>query len=179
MINKDAERLELAARLNEALPPKGALSDVEIARHCSISKAGVGAWRKTGRIAKKHLAMLADLSGRPLEWWLSAPGAKATDTSAQHRVAEPPATPYVNAYTVQLASPAVTLDLSADCLVVWQQLQQLPPREREEWRAKLDFAVASARMNKLGLPTTPRALQPDPQAEKPSEAPPPKVQHTD
>lgn len=146
---------ELAARLNEALPRRGGITDAKIAAECGISKAGVGEWRKTGRIAKHHLTKLAELSGRPLEWWLAGtlaqPSGQPGATAMGRHSAEPSPTPYHGDYSVKLAPPAVTLDLSADCLVVWQQLQQLPPREREEWRAKLDFAVAKERMRKLGL----------------------------
>ena len=121
----------------------------------------MGAWRDTGRIDKKHLAKLATLSGRPLEWWLDgAPIGK--DSPPPLIAAEPDANPYHGTNTVKLASPAVTLDLSADCLVVWQQLQALPPREREEWRAKLDFAVATARMRSLGLFAPPPPIHPWP-----------------
>lgn len=52
---------------------------------------------------------------------------------------------------ISLAPPAVTLDLDADCLLVWQQLQQLPPLERERWRAELDIAAGQARLAKLGI----------------------------
>jgi hypothetical protein len=154
------------------------MSDVEIAAYFGISKAGVGAWRDTGRIDKKHLPKLAALSGRPLEWWLA--GSPASAKSPVPLVAaEPDANPHQGTNTVKLASPAVTLDLSADCLVVWQQLQQLPPREREEWRAKLDFAVASARMKSLGLlsPPQPQRVKPAADDEDPNPID-PKTSHT-
>jgi hypothetical protein len=179
MLDKDADRLALAARLNEALPRNGKLSDVELAKYCGISKAGVGSWRDTGRIAKKHLTRLAELSGQPLEWWLTGDPSQAAEGPPGLQSAEPDPRPYQGSYTVKLAAPAVTLDLSADCLVVWQQLQQLPIRDREEWRAKLDFAVASARMNKLGLTTEARPQDPKPESDRdlPIKIP-PKARHT-
>jgi transcriptional regulator with XRE-family HTH domain len=70
--------------------------------------------------------------------------------------AEPPVTgePQPQSYqhsrrAIGIAPPSVTLDLDADCLVVWSQLNELPPRDREEWRAKLDIAAATARLAKL------------------------------
>jgi transcriptional regulator with XRE-family HTH domain len=62
---------------------------------------------------------------------------------------ERPAQRYQNQRTIALAPPAVTLDLDADCLLVWQQLQQLAPNDRERWRAELEIASGEARLAKL------------------------------
>jgi hypothetical protein len=75
-------------------------------------------------------------------------------------VAMESATPKYHApRTIALAPPAVTLDLDADCLMVWQQLQQLAPEDRERWRAELEIASGQARLAKL-LPRKPDQTSP-------------------
>jgi hypothetical protein len=62
-----------------------------------------------------------------------------------------------SSHTVGIAPTAVTLDLPAQYLVVWEQLQQLEPRDREEWLARLEIAAGQARLARLGnsAPTLP------------------------
>lgn len=60
----------LADRFNEAFPRDGATSDVAIAKACGVTPQAVTGWRRTGRIAKKHLSVLSRLSSRSLSWWL-------------------------------------------------------------------------------------------------------------
>ena len=73
MLNNSAERarLLLADRFNAAFPKGGSLSDADIGAACGVTKAAPGGWRHTGRIAKRHLPVLAELSGKPLAWWLT------------------------------------------------------------------------------------------------------------
>ena len=61
---------DLAAKFNEAFPEGGATSNTVIAQACGISVQAVGQWRVTGRIHKRHLRTLADISGRSVSWWL-------------------------------------------------------------------------------------------------------------
>lgn len=61
---------ELARRFNEAFPKRGAISDREIADACDVTPQAVFGWRKTGRIHKSHLLILARLSGRGERYWL-------------------------------------------------------------------------------------------------------------
>lgn len=62
---------KMAAKLAEATAdPKIKQSD--IANACGVTKQAVQGWLKTGRFDKKHLPKLAQLTGRPLAWWLDA-----------------------------------------------------------------------------------------------------------
>ncbi|MFD2754267.1 helix-turn-helix domain-containing protein [Comamonas terrae] len=64
---------QLAAKLESVLSdPRIKQSD--IADACGVSKQAVQGWKKTGRIDKKHLPKLAQVTGKPLEWWLSIDG---------------------------------------------------------------------------------------------------------
>lgn len=46
------------------------LKQIDIASHCGVSKQAVQSWKNTGRIDKRHLPLLAEVSRRPLSWWL-------------------------------------------------------------------------------------------------------------
>lgn len=46
------------------------VSQVKIAARCNVSKQAVQGWKKTGRIDKRHLPALSELSEIPLPWWL-------------------------------------------------------------------------------------------------------------
>lgn len=93
----------------------------------------------------------ADLISAAFPGWLDGIHTGATDArAAVEQTDRVISEPQRHHRTVALAPPSVTLDLDADCLVVWRQLMQLPERDREEWRAKLDIAAATARLDKLG-----------------------------
>lgn len=65
---------QLAQKFNTAFPRSGKVKTSEIREACgNVSKAAITEWRRTGRIAKKHLPALAKLSGKPLAWWLGEP----------------------------------------------------------------------------------------------------------
>lgn len=51
----------------------------EVAAACGVSVAAVSEWKRTGRIAKKHLPILARITRTPLEWWLSSGSASLPD----------------------------------------------------------------------------------------------------
>lgn len=46
------------------------IKQTQIAQHCDVSKQAVQSWKNTGRIDKRHLQALSEVSGRPLTWWL-------------------------------------------------------------------------------------------------------------
>lgn len=77
----------LAKKLAYAIEEKG-LSQVEIAKRCSVSKQAVQGWKKTGRIAKQHMLVLAEMSGLPLDWWLDS--SQLTYTATQDAPAPAP-----------------------------------------------------------------------------------------
>lgn len=58
---------KLATALHEAR-----LSQVMVANACGVTKQAVQGWLRTGRIDKKHLPKLSEISGKPLSWWLDA-----------------------------------------------------------------------------------------------------------
>ena len=52
---------------------------------------------------------------------------------------------------LSIVPAAVTLDLDAECLVVWSQLQKLPERDRQIWMARLARAAADVTLLELGV----------------------------
>lgn len=48
------------------------VSSALVAKECKVTAQAVNGWRKTGRIAKRHLAKIAELTERPLEFFLNA-----------------------------------------------------------------------------------------------------------
>jgi hypothetical protein len=60
----------LAAKLQHVLD-EGLVNATTIAAACGVTIQAVSGWKKTGRIAKEHLPVLATISGKPLEWWMS------------------------------------------------------------------------------------------------------------
>ena len=65
----DAQRL--AALIRQALDDSD-VTDAEISRACGVTKQAVTGWRKTGRVAKKHLPTIARLTKKPVELFLLA-----------------------------------------------------------------------------------------------------------
>lgn len=62
---------ELARRLVVAMDThKPPITSVKAADECKVTPQAVNGWRKNGRIAKRHLTRLADLTGRPLSYFL-------------------------------------------------------------------------------------------------------------
>lgn len=62
---------DLAKKFAEAVDA-AKLTPSVIAKACGVTPQAVTGWRETGRIHKKHLGKLAELTGRPLEWWLGS-----------------------------------------------------------------------------------------------------------
>jgi hypothetical protein len=71
---------------------------------------------------------------------------RAQSGAEEHASAWPPQP----SHRIAVAPTAVTIDLPAECLMVWEQLQQLSKDDREEWLARLDIAAGQARLQKLG-----------------------------
>jgi len=62
---------ELARRLREAMDrhhPK--VLSAHLADACGVTPQAVNGWRKTGRIAKGHLQTIAQVTGKPLTFFL-------------------------------------------------------------------------------------------------------------
>lgn len=65
---------DLAKKFREAFDGKDAPADKDIAAACGVTVQAVSGWRKTGRLHKRHIPILARLSKRPETWWLGSPG---------------------------------------------------------------------------------------------------------
>lgn len=52
---------------------------------------------------------------------------------------------------VSLAPPSVTLDLPAECLVVWSQLEKINPERRRRLKTIIAFEAAREEASELGL----------------------------
>lgn len=62
---------ELARRLREAMDKRDArITSAALALECKVTDQAVNGWRKTGRIAKKHLPTIARVTGKPLHYFL-------------------------------------------------------------------------------------------------------------
>lgn len=75
------EAKDLAKRFRAALEELQ-LSNAQIAKACGVTLSAVTNWKTDGRIHKKHLATLAQLTGRPLAWWLGDPKVATTAPDA-------------------------------------------------------------------------------------------------
>lgn len=62
-------KIFVAERIAEALRTAG-ITAAEAARQCDITPQAVNGWLRTGRVGKRHLAIIARLTSRPLEWFL-------------------------------------------------------------------------------------------------------------
>jgi phage repressor protein C with HTH and peptisase S24 domain len=71
----------LAAKARAALDRSG-LRLKDVAAACGVTVAAVSEWKRTGRIAKKHLPVLAALTNTPVDWWLTSAASGASDEFA-------------------------------------------------------------------------------------------------
>lgn len=51
---------------------KNRVSSAALADACKVTPQAVNGWRKTGRVAKKHIPTIAAMTKRPLEFFLGA-----------------------------------------------------------------------------------------------------------
>lgn len=59
----------LAARIRAALAVSNA-DTAAIAKECGISRQAIDGWRSSGRIAKKHLPVLARFTGQSVDYFI-------------------------------------------------------------------------------------------------------------
>jgi len=71
MLDAQELRRRLIAAMDEAKPR---VTSAALAEACDVTAQGVNGWRKTGRLAKRHLSTIAKLTGRPLEYFLGDDG---------------------------------------------------------------------------------------------------------
>ncbi|WP_313074933.1 hypothetical protein [Melaminivora sp.] len=61
----------IGQRINLVLSEKGIPGDYSaLAKHFGVAVTSVYGWVEKGRISKSRLPLLAEWSGRPLDWWL-------------------------------------------------------------------------------------------------------------
>lgn len=67
----DAKELSkrLVTSMEEARPR---VTSAALAHACGVTDQAVNGWRKNGRIAKRHLATIARITGKPLEYFLGS-----------------------------------------------------------------------------------------------------------
>lgn len=73
---------ELARRIRTAMDDRkpAPLKSVELAKACDVTPQAVYEWRKTGRVAKRYLEIIASQTGKPLEYFLgNKPGRVTTN----------------------------------------------------------------------------------------------------
>lgn len=114
----------MASKLAQALDESG-MKQADIAVGLGVSRQAVQGWLKTGRIDKKHLPRLAQVTGKDLGWWLSegdGPAAGLSDVFEDWRLQ---ASPRSVAVIDQLTLAAKKNKLTEDD---WHLIEQLAQR---------------------------------------------------
>ena len=96
----------------------------------------------------KYFPQLAEALGVTMEELTARP---AQDDARREGGSTPAPTPPIHHDKVSLAPPSVTLDLPAECLVVWYQLERINPERRKRIRAIIAFDAACEDASALGL----------------------------
>lgn len=86
---------ELADRLQAAME-ESEVNLADLARACGVTIQAVHGWRETGRIGKQHLVRIAQMTKKPLEYFLVGLGRAAAVLLAATLLSLP-ATPEANA----------------------------------------------------------------------------------
>lgn len=74
---------ELARRLRAAMDSEPKVSSAALAERCGVTPQAVHGWRTTGRVAKGHLPVIAEMTRKPIEFFLEAePGASRATRAA-------------------------------------------------------------------------------------------------
>lgn len=128
---------ELARRLKLAMDQsKPKVTSAALAAACKVTAQAVNGWRKNGRIAKKHLPVIAAETRKPLQYFLEAtPGGVSTnygltllmeEAEAMKRLQS--ALPAWRLYVLGLA----TIDDKATQAVLLKTMQNAVPDSRVE-----------------------------------------------
>jgi transcriptional regulator with XRE-family HTH domain len=64
------ESKELGRRIKKALEDAG-VTGADLAAACRVSPQAVSGWKRTGRVHKSHIPILANLTGKSVEYFLS------------------------------------------------------------------------------------------------------------
>lgn len=67
MLDAQELRRRLITAMDSASPR---VSSAMLAKECKVSAQAVNGWRKTGRVAKRHLPRIAALTAKPLDYFL-------------------------------------------------------------------------------------------------------------
>jgi hypothetical protein len=130
---------ELGERIKAAMA--GRVSVAAMAKACQISPEGVYGWFRTGRIAKKHLPVVARLTGIPLDLLLGGGDFVEVQPTRGKEI-------------IEVELPRDAIELARSWLV-------LPENERNDFRRKIETAalryrdhIPDARMKDWGNSTT-------------------------
>lgn len=134
---------QLAQKLTQVMQEQR-LSGSAIAAHCNVSKQAVYGWKMTGRMDKKYLPALAELTGKPLEWWLES-GSLQSDASARKALEWIPQEPTPPPVAMQPNQPE---DASVTPICTWpfkeisyRRFMALPREAQREIDEYLDSMV--------------------------------------
>jgi len=90
-----------------------------VMRRCGLqSKSAITGWMRTGRIAKTHLPVLAELSGTTLEWWHDAQAPVPPNTfglARQHKQASFPHLIEAEAHPMSQPPRKLSLTVAVQC----------------------------------------------------------------
>jgi len=65
-----ADPPEDLARKVAATVGRGKIAAEVVARACGVTVQAVNGWKRNGRVDKRHIKTLVELTGLPAEWWL-------------------------------------------------------------------------------------------------------------
>jgi hypothetical protein len=111
---------ELLAEKIRFLLEHGFLQTQAVIDACRVTKQAINGWKRTGRIAKQHLPVIADLAGVDVQWLLN-PEAPRQDAVISMRAGRP-RWPFK--------------------LVSWERYSALSEADRSDLDARLDRIVA-------------------------------------
>ncbi len=85
MLDAQELRRRVLAAMDDAKPK---VTSAALAEACKVTPQAVNGWRKNGRIAKRHLPKIAELTKKPLEYFLEAQPLLGSTFSMQLRLEE-------------------------------------------------------------------------------------------
>ena len=72
---------ELAKRIRSAMDGHNpSIRQIDLALKCDVSPQAVHSWRTTGRVAKRHLQTIVEITGQPIEFFLEDERGESRET---------------------------------------------------------------------------------------------------
>lgn len=134
----------LAQKLTQVMQEQR-ISGSAIAVRCGVSKQAVYGWKTTGRMDKKYLPALAELTGKPLEWWLEG-GSTQPDAAAKKALQWIPQEPTPPPVAMQPSQRVEDAAVTPICTwpfkeVTYKRFMALPREAQREIDEYLDSMV--------------------------------------